>query len=259
MPAVILCGGLGTRLREETEYRPKPMVEIGGRPMLWHILRIFARQGVREFILCLGYKGDVIRRYFLEYEVMNSDVTVELGTKRVTLHDRIDEGDWRVTLAETGAKAQTGARIARVQRFVGARRFFATYGDGLANVDLAGLVRHHEQQGRQGTVTAVHHPSGRFGEMNLQEGRVETFREKPVQTDSYINGGFFVFEPGFFDYLSTDDSCILEREPLERLSRDGQLSAYRHADFWACLDTPRDHMALNEMCERGERPWEIPA
>jgi glucose-1-phosphate cytidylyltransferase len=259
IPAVILCGGLGTRLREETEYRPKPMVEVGGRPILWHLLRIFARQGVRDFILCLGYRGDVIRRYFLEYEAMNSDVTVDLGSKRITVHDHIAEGDWRITLAETGPKAQTGARIARVRRYVEGRRFFATYGDGLANVDLRALLRHHEQEGRLATLTAVHHWSGRFGELVLSGGRVSSFREKPIQTRSYINGGFFVFEPGVFDYLSDDDSCVLEQEPFERLTSANQMAAYQHGSFWACLDTPRDHLALNEMCERGERPWEVPA
>lgn len=254
--AVILCGGLGTRLREETEYRPKPMVEIGGRPILWHILQIFARQGVRDFVLCLGHKGEVIRRYFLEFEAMNTDITIELGSKRLTVHDGIREGDWRVTLADTGPKAQTGARIARIRRHVEGRRFFVTYGDGLANIDLAALVAHHEREARLATVTAVHHWSGRFGELSLTGGRVTDFREKPVKTGSYINGGFFVFEPGVFDYLSVDDECVLEREPLERLATDGQLSAYTHEQFWACMDTPRDHAALNEMCERGERPWE---
>lgn len=256
LQAVILCGGLGTRLREETEYRPKPMVEIGGRPILWHILKIFASQGVRDFILCLGYKGEMIRQYFLDYDVMNADVTVELGTKKVTVHQQIEEWDWRITLAETGAKAQTGARIARIRRYVEGQPFFVTYGDGLADVDLAALMDHHRQEGRLATVTAVHPWSGRFGELHLHGSRAVAFREKPQERESLINGGFFVFEPGVFDYLSTDDSCVLEREPLEGLAAAGQLTAYRHNGFWACMDTYRDYVALNEMCERGERPWE---
>lgn len=255
-PAVILCGGLGTRLREETEYRPKPMVEIGGRPILWHVLKVFADQGVRDFILCLGYKGEVIRRYFLDYKAMNADVTIELGTKKVTVQDQIEECDWRVTLAGTGEKAQTGARIARIRRYVEGRPFFATYGDGLANVNLAALLRHHRREGRLATVTAVRPWSGRFGELSLHESHVVAFKEKSLEKASYINGGFFVFEPGVFEYLSTDDSCVLEREPLERLAAAGQLSAHRHDGFWACMDTYRDWMVLNEMCERGERPWE---
>lgn len=259
LQAVILCGGLGTRLREETEYRPKPMVEIGSRPILWHILKIFASQGVCDFILCLGYKGEVIRRYFLDYEVMNADITIELGTKKITVHNHIDERDWRVTLVETGEKAQTGARIARIRRFVGDRSFFLTYGDGLANVDLNALFQHHRREDRLATVTAVRPWSGRFGELNIHGSRVVTFQEKPLGKKSYINGGFFVFEPGVFEYLSTDDSCVLEREPLERLAAAGQLSAYQHNGFWACMDTYRDYMALNEICERGERPWEKPA
>ncbi len=257
IPAVILCGGLGTRLREETEYRPKPMVEIGGRPILWRIMRIFAAQGVREFILCLGYKGEIIRRYFLDYEVMHADATIDLGSKRTVIHERVSEADWRVTFAETGEKAQTGARIARVRHYVGDRPCFVTYGDGLADVDLAALLRHHNAERRLVTVTAVHPWSVRFGELNLHEARVVNFREKPVEKESYINGGFFVFEPRAFDYLSSDDGCVLEREPLERLAADGQLTAYRHDGFWGCMDTYRDWIALNEMCERGERPWEV--
>jgi len=256
IPVVILCGGLGTRLREETEYRPKPMVEIGGRPILWHILRIFARQGFSEFILCLGYKGEVIRRYFLDYEAMNADVTIELGTKNVLVHDRIAECDWRITLAETGEHAMTGARVARVRRYVDGRRFLLTYGDGVANVDLAALLVHHRQEGRIATVTAVHPWSARFGELHLDGSRVLAFKEKPPQTDTYINGGFFACEPGMFDYVSTEDSCVLERQPLENLAVAAQLSAYRHDGFWACMDNYRDWLVLDEMCARGERPWE---
>ncbi len=257
IPAVILCGGLGTRLREETEYRPKPMVEIGGKPILWHILKIFAAQGVRDFILCLGYKGEVIRRYFLEYEQMNADVTVELGIKKISVHDQIEEGDWRITLAETGTRAQTGARIARIRRYVEGGTFFVTYGDGLANVDLAALVACHRGERRLATVTAMHPWDIRFGELHLRESRVVTFREKPQDQEGYVNGGFFVFEPGVFNYLSDDDACVLEREPLERLAADGQLTAYRHPGFWACMDTYRDYAALNAMWDRGERPWAI--
>jgi len=257
-PAVILCGGLGTRLREETEYRPKPMVEIGGRPILWHIMRIFAVQGVSEFILCLGYKGEAIRRYFLEYDVMNADFTLELGSKARTIHDVLEERDWRVTFAETGEKAQTGARVARIRRYVEGRRFFLTYGDGIANINLAELMSHHRHEGRLATVTAVHPSAGRFGELHVEAERVTAFREKPTDVGTYINGGFFVCEPGIFDYLSTDDGCVLERTPLERLTAAGQLSAYRHHGFWACMDTYRDYVQLNDMWARGDRPWKKP-
>lgn len=258
MQAVILCGGLGTRLREETEYRPKPMVEIGGRPILWRIMKLFAAQGVRDFVLCLGYKGDVIRRYFLEYEAMNADVTVELGSKKLTVHSGVAESEWRVTLVETGERAMTGARLARVRRYVDGQAFFLTYGDGLSSVDLTRLVAHHRAQRRIATVTAVHPWSARFGEMQLDGERVAAFREKPPETQTYINGGFFVFEPGVFDYVSTEDSCILERQPLENLAANRQLTAYRHEGFWACMDTYRDWQELNGMCERGETPWEQP-
>jgi glucose-1-phosphate cytidylyltransferase len=259
MQAVILCGGLGTRLREETEYRPKPMVDVGGRPILWRIMRIFAAQGVRDFVLCLGYKGEVIRRYFLDYEVMNADVTIGLGTKELKVHSTLDEGDWRVTLVETGERAMTGARLARVQKYVEGQTFFLTYGDGLASIDLAALVAHHRRHRRIATITAVHPWSARFGEMHLEGHRVAAFREKPPETQTYINGGFFVLEPGVFDYVSTEDSCVLERQPLENLATVGQLTAYRHEGFWACMDTYRDWQALDEMCRLGERPWEQPS
>ena len=258
MKTVLLAGGLGTRLSEETELKPKPMVEIGGRPILWRIMQIFATQGVRDFVLCLGYKGEVIRRFFLEYEAMNADVTVELGTKKIVVHSSVPESDWRVTLVETGEHAMTGARLARVRRYVDGHPFFLTYGDGLSSVDLSRLVAHHRTQRRIATVTAVHPWSARFGEMHLEGDRVAAFREKPPETTTYINGGFFVFEPGVFDYVSTDDSCILERQPLENLAAAGQLTAYRHEGFWACMDTYRDWQALNEMCVRGEHPWEQP-
>jgi glucose-1-phosphate cytidylyltransferase len=222
-------------------------------------MRIFAAQGASEFVLCLGYRGEIIRRYFLDYELMNADVTVELGTKQTTIHDRTSEAGWRITFVDTGDKAQTGARIARARRHVGERGCFVTYGDTLANIDLAALSEHHAREGRHVTVTAVHPWSVRFGELEVHESRVVRFREKPEEKESYINGGFFVFEPEAFEYLSTDDACVLERDPLERLAADGQLSAHRHDGFWACMDTYRDWMALNEMCERGERPWQIEA
>ena len=261
MKVVILCGGLGTRLREETEFRPKPMVEIGGRPILWHIMKIFATQGLRDFVLCLGYRGNMIKEYFLNYEAMNNDVTVQLGARtKVSYHGEHDEQDYTVTLANTGAKAQTGARIKRVQRFAfgegAGGRCIVTYGDGLTDIDLKALLGFHESHRRLATVTTVRLP-GRFGAVELgDDGRVLNFREKPAH-DAWISAGFMVFERGVFDYLQDDDGCILERDPMERLARDGQLMAYRHHGEFYPMDTYRDHVALNELWDAGKAPWKI--
>lgn len=254
IPVVILCGGLGTRLREETEYRPKPMVEIGGRPILWHIMKIYAAAGFRRFVLCLGYKGHVIKDYFLRYEALHNDVTVTLGSATPpVVHKRHDEQDWVITLADTGAETMTGARVKRVAPYLTADRFMLTYGDGVADVDLNALLATHEAAGLVGTVTGVR-PTARFGELVTDGGTVTDFHEKPQSTQGIVNGGFFVFERRFLEYLSEDTGCVLERAPLEGLVRDRQLAVHRHLGFWQCMDTQRDHQYLNELWRQGA-PW----
>lgn len=252
---MILCGGMGSRLREETEYVPKPMIDIGGRPILWHIMKGYAAQGFTEFILCLGYKGHLIREYFLHYEAMHSDFTIELGRKdSLRLHDSHLETGWQITLVDTGLETQTGARIKRASRYLTGERFMLTYGDGVCNVDFRKLIAYHEQQQTLGTVTGVR-PSSRFGELLAEDGRVRQFSEKPQTHEGLINGGFFVFEPQFLKYLSDDPGCTLEREPLERLADDGQLSVFRHEGFWQCMDTYRDYQQLKQLWESGQAEW----
>ena len=257
MKAVILCGGLGTRLREETEFRPKPLVEIGGRPILWHIMKVFGHQGMREFVLCLGYKGNLIKEFFLNYEAMTNDIQVQLGVKfGLTYLGEHEEQDYTVKLVETGPTAGTGARVARIQRHVAGERFMVTYGDGLANVNIPQLIAFHEAHGKLATITTVRIP-GRFGVVDASpEGRVARFREKPTE-DAWISAGYFVFEPGVFEYLWPTDDCILERDPLERLVRNGQLMAFRHEGEFYPMDTHRDHLALNELWSSGKAPWKI--
>jgi len=255
---VILCGGMGTRLREETEVRPKPMVELGGRPILWHIMKTYAHYGFRRFILCLGYKGDVIKRFFAEYELLTNDFTVILGSRVATLevHQQNDDHDWRVTLADTGPAAKTGARVKRVQRYVDSDVFMLTYGDGVTDLDIGCLLEFHRAHGKIGTVTGVTPPS-RYGELNIQGDRVLAFREKPMDGGSSINGGYFVFKRQFFDYLADHDDCVLEREPLERLAKDGELMVYSHRGFWQCMDTYRDLEFLKGLWEEGAAPWKV--
>ncbi len=257
MKTVILCGGLGTRLREETEFRPKPMVEIGGRPILWHIMKIYAHYGFREFVLCLGYRGDAIREYFLNYEAMNNDFTISLGRKnRIVHHDAHDEQDYEVTLAETGPQAMTGARVKRVQRYVNGDTFMVTYGDGLADVDLRKVMAFHREHGKLATLTTMA-PTSRFGMLDVNDaGQVTSFIEKPTLAGQ-ASAGYFVFERRVFDYLSSDDACVLEREPLEKLARDGELMAYRHAGFFFAMDTYREHQKLKEMWDSGQPPWRV--
>ncbi|MBI5640903.1 MAG: glucose-1-phosphate cytidylyltransferase [Nitrospirae bacterium] len=257
MPVVILAGGLGTRLREQTEFIPKPMVPVGTRPIIWHIMKIYAHHGFRRFIVCLGYKGEIIKEYFFHYKIRSSDFTVNLGDYQdVRIHNSSDEEDWEVTLADTGLKALTGARIKRIERYIDAGRFLLTYGDGLADIDVRNLVSFHMSHGRLATVTGVRPPS-RFGELITEGVRVAEFGEKPQAGNSMINGGFFVFERGVFDYLSGDDTCTLEREPLERLARDEQLMVYHHGGFWQCMDTLRDMSLLNEYWDSGKAPWKV--
>ncbi len=254
MKAVMLCGGLGTRLREQTEFRPKPMVEVGGKPILWHIMKIFAHYEIRDFVVCIGYRGDVIKEYFLDYEARNNDFTISLGRSHdITFHDQHQESDWRVTVADTGAETQTGGRVKRVQRYVDGDRFMVTYGDGLADVNIKELLAFHEAHGRLATITTVR-PLSRFGVLDIDDdGGVEHFREKP-QVDGWVNAGFFVFEREVFDYL--DEDCVLERDPLERLAKEGQLSAYRHEGFWQPMDTYRESQLLNDLWNEGA-PWRV--
>jgi glucose-1-phosphate cytidylyltransferase len=257
MDVIILCGGLGTRLREETEFRPKPLVEIGGRPILWHIMKLFGHQGLRDFILALGYKGNLIKEYFLNYEAMNNDVEVQLGARAsIKYLGEHTEQDYNVKLADTGLSAMTGARVSRVQRHVRGDRFMVTYGDGLADIDLGKLIAFHTAHGRLATVSTVR-VAGRFGVVEVgDDGHVTRFREKPTE-DNWISMGYFVFERGVLDYLSPSDECVLEAEPLERLARDGQLMAYRHLGEFLPMDTYRDHVALNDLWARGKAPWKI--
>ena len=260
IPVVILCGGRGTRIHEETEFRPKPLVEIGGKPILWHIMKIFSHAGVRDFILCLGYKGDQIRRYFLEYELMESSVTVDLGSRgksrRLRFHDRPPENDWRITFVNTGQNAATGARIKRIEPFVGADRFFLTYGDGVANVDVKKLYDFHVSHGRIATVTGVR-PASRFGDLVVQGDAVTEFSEKRQTRQGYINGGYFVMDRRVFEYLEDADSCMFEGPPLERLASDGELMMHRLHTFWHCLDTYRDKEALEELWRKGQADWKV--
>jgi glucose-1-phosphate cytidylyltransferase len=250
---VLLAGGLGTRMREETEYKPKPMVEVGGRPVLWHLMKVFAAHGQTDFVVCTGYRGDVIKDYFLNYEARTNDFTAHLGSaSRIEVHGNHGD-DWRVTVADTGANTQTGGRVKRVGKYVDGR-FMVTYGDGLADVDIASLLAFHNSHGKLATVTTVR-PLSRFGVMDIgNDGLVQRFREKPL-TDDYVNVGFFVFEKEVLDYL--DEECVLEQAPLERLASEGQLMAYRHEGFWQPMDTYREYTMLNELWDAGDAPWKV--
>ncbi|MBI4468364.1 MAG: glucose-1-phosphate cytidylyltransferase [Acidobacteria bacterium] len=258
MKVVVLCGGQGTRLREETEVRPKPMVEIGGRPILWHIMKIFAQFGHNEFVLCLGYKGHVIKDFFLNYEARMTDVTVRLGSRpSVQFLNAHDEDGWSVTLAETGETAMTGARVKRVSGYLEDGPFLLTYGDGLGNINIDELIRFHRSHGKLGTVTGVH-PAGRFGELRLDGQRVAEFAEKPQVTEGLINGGFFVFERPFVDrYLEDRDDLALEGEPLQRLAGDGELMVWKHDGFWQPMDTYREWKILEDLWSTGRAPWKV--
>jgi len=255
MNVIILCGGLGTRLREETEFRPKPLVDVGGRPILWHILKLYAHHGFRDFVLCLGYRGNMIKEYFLNYEAMNNDFTICLGRQNhIIYHDAHKEQDFHVTLADTGLETMTGGRVKRVEKYIDGDTFMVTYGDGVADLDIKALVEYHRCHGKLATMTTVR-PHSYYGLLDLDtNGTVVRFREKP-QMDDWINVGFFVFDRKVFNYL--DDNCILEREPLENLAKDGQLIAYRHTGFWHAMDTYRDFLKLNELWQQGDAPWKV--
>jgi glucose-1-phosphate cytidylyltransferase len=255
MKVVILAGGLGTRLREETEYRPKPMVQIGGRPILWHIMKMYSHYGYTDFVLCLGYKGEVIRDYFLNYETRNRDLTVTLGSGKLEIHGNHSEDGWRVTLADTGEKTMTGGRVKRVQKYIAGETFLATYGDGVADIDIESLAAFHRRQGRLATVTAVR-PSSRYGELAIEESRVTLFREKPQVAEGWINGGFLVLEPEVFDLIE-GDSDTLETGLLARLVERQQLAVYQHEGFWQCMDTYREMQQLDDMWTRDKAPWRV--
>lgn len=252
MRTILLAGGFGTRLGEMTEVRPKPMVEIGSRPILWHIMGIYAAHGHDDFVVALGYKGDVIKRYFLNHYYLSHDFSIELADGSIDVRDGNGE-DWTVHLVETGLHTKTGGRIRRLREWIGDGTFMMTYGDGVSNVDVTGLVEFHRRHGRLATVTAVRPPS-RFGGLSFDGDRVEEFVEKPQIGQGWINGGFFVLEPGVLDYIDGDDTSF-EREPMERLADDGELMAYRHGDFWQCMDTMRDVRLLREMWSEGDVPW----
>jgi glucose-1-phosphate cytidylyltransferase len=252
----VLCGGLGLRLREETDLRPKPMIAIGNYPILWHIMRKYSRHGFRRFILCLGYKSEVIKAFFNNYAAMKSDVTIDLKTDQRVVHSVDHDEDWSVTLAYTGERTMTGARVAiAAEKYLGDEEHFAvTYGDGLTDADLESELRFHGEHGGIGTVLGVNPPS-RFGELELDGDRVARFVEKPEFSESWINGGYFLFRRDFLRYLSKDESCVLERAPLIKLADDGELMIHRHSGFWQCMDTQRDRDLLNEIWESGTAAW----
>jgi len=252
MKVILLAGGLGTRLSEYTESIPKPMVPIGGRPILWHIMKTYAHFGHKDFYVALGYKAEVIKEYFLHYRTLNADFTVDLGTGVVNSH-QLDEVDWKVTLVNTGQHSMTGGRVKRMKTFIGNETCMLNYGDGLSNVDLDQLIKFHKSHGKLVTVTAVH-PGARFGELEIKGKQVTSFQEKPQTRQGWINGGYFVIEPKFFELIEGDQT-ILEREPLERTAKMGELMTYKHEGFWQCMDTKRDRDNLEEFWRSGKVPW----
>lgn len=252
MQTVILCGGLGTRLSEETQIKPKPMVEIGGRPIVWHIMKLYERYGINDFTLALGYKGSVIKDYFMNYHASLSDLTVHLKSGQIEYSNPTAE-DWRLRLIDTGANTMTGGRLLRLKNHLQSGTFMLTYGDGVSNVDITKLISFHKSHGRIATVTAVR-PSARFGGMQIGNSQVLQFKEKPQSGEGWINGGFFVFEPEVFEYLE-NDTTVFEQSPLEQLAHDEQLMAYEHNGYWQCMDTIRDRDALQLLWDSGDAPW----
>lgn len=254
MKVIILAGGFGTRMSEYTELIPKPMVTIGGRPVIWHIMSIYAKYGHNDFFVALGYKAEMIKEYFLNYKSLNSDFTINLSNGKLTSHN-IEDTNWNVTLVNTGSKSMTGGRIKRMQEYIGNEAFLFTYGDGLADVNIKALIEYHRSHGKMVTVTAVR-PSARFGELEIKDGKVDSFKEKPQVTQGWINGGFFVAEPEFFNVIENDYS-ILEQEPLEQVAKMGELMAYCHDGYWQCMDTKRDRDHLEELWLSGSAPWKV--
>lgn len=258
MKVVILAGGLGTRISEESHLKPKPMITIGEQPILWHIMKYYSNFGFHDFVICCGYKGYVIKEYFADYYLHRSDVTFDFSAEnRMTVHSNVAE-PWRVTIVDTGLNTQTGARIKRVQKYIGDEPFMLTYGDGVSNVDLHALLSQHQQSDKIVTLTGIQ-PGGRFGVLDLDESSntVVGFREKAKEDGGWINGGFMVMQPEVFDYLEADETCVLERAPLERLATEGKLGIYRHEGFWQCMDTQRDRNRLQAAWANGTAPWHI--
>lgn len=258
MQTIILCGGLGTRLREETEFRPKPMVQIGHRPIIWHIMKIYAHYGHTEFILPLGYKGEMIKEYFCHYEIMNNDVTIELGKpESVCLHNCHSETGWKITMADTGGATLKGGRVKWVERYINDDTFMLTYGDGVADIDINRLIEFHHSHGKIATVTGIN-PASRFGGLRIEGSQVKSFREKPKDgSNDLVSAGFFVFNRKLFEYLTPDADCDLEYGPLERIAQEGELMVYNHKGFWFCMDTQRDMDALNEMWNNAQAKWKV--
>lgn len=254
MKAVILAGGYGSRLSEETDLKPKPMVEIGGRPIIWHIMKIFSCYGINDFVICLGYKGYIIKEYFYNYYIHASDITVDTATGQITTHQSGNEC-WRVCLVDTGLATMTGGRLKRVRHFLGDGEFCMTYGDGVASVDITALLAFHRSHGRLATVTAVR-PPGRFGALEISEGHVSAFMEKPLGDNAYINGGFFVLSPKVMDYIEGDQT-VWEREPMEALTRNGELAAFHHHGFWQPMDTLREKRQLEALWGAGQAEWKL--
>ena len=256
MKVVILAGGRGTRISEESYLKPKPMIEIGEQPILWHIMKYYSSFGFHDFIICCGYKGHVIKEYFSDYYLHRSDVTFDFSQEnRMTVHQNVAE-PWRVTLVDTGLNTQTGARVKRVQKYIGDNPFMLTYGDGVSDVDLKALLEQHQTSGKTVTLTGVQ-PGGRFGVLDLEGQTVTGFREKAKEDGGWINGGFMVMEPELFNYLSEDENCILERRPMETLAQEGCLGIYKHGGFWQCMDTQRDKIWLEERWNNDHAPWRV--
>ena len=256
MKTIILAGGVGTRLAEETDVRPKPMVEIGHRPILWHILKIYAHYGYSDFLVALGHKGEHIKRYMADYASLSANLTVDLGKGTVEVHGHEESPeDWRVELIDTGRHTETGGRMLRLRSHLDGDTFMMTFGDGVSDVDINALVEFHRSHGKLATLTAVR-PPARFGHVELDGDRISDFSEKPQVGEGWINGGFFVLEPGVFDYIEREE-VQFQREPLERLARDGQLMAYRHASFWQCMDTLRDKILLQQLWDNDDAPWKV--
>lgn len=254
IPVIILAGGLGTRLREETEFRPKPMVPIGGKPILWHIMKIYSHFGFYRFIICLGYKGEMIKEFFVNYHLQDVDFSVNTKTGIIKEHETNNE-EWEVTLVDTGQTCMTGGRIARVAPYIDTNLFMVTYGDGLANVNVSELLKFHTSHNKLITLTGVN-LSSRFGNLEIAGDKVMAFKEKNKIEDEWINGGFFVAHKDFLKYLSTEDSCVLEQDPLRKAAQDNQLMMYKHSGFWQCMDTIREHQLLEELWQKGA-PWKV--
>ena len=257
MKTVILAGGLSTRISEESHLKPKPMIELGGNPILWHIMKYYSYYGYNEFIICCGYKGYVIKEYFADYYLHRSDITFDFSNEnKMIIHNNVAE-PWKVTIIDTGINTQTGARIKRIQKYLNGERFMLTYGDGVSDVDIKALVAYHEKHGKYATMTAIQ-PGGRFGVLDIDRyNNIKRFTEKAKEDGGWINGGFMVLEPQIFEYLNDDPNLIFERKPLESIASDSQLAAYKHNGFWQCMDTMRDKIILEELIEQNRAPWMV--